>query len=148
TRRNGNDDAETDPPANVFHNYSPCGGSPRSEGARTQRALTRGILCTIFAALHARTGALSAAAQLTALSSPGGPPRQKRFDLADEAHEMKRLRVIIVAARRQRLLAIPVHDVRGQREDGNVLELRVIFKLARCDPAIDIRQAHVHQYQG
>ena len=71
--------------------------------------------------------------------------RQQRFDLGQELLEPHRLGVEIVAAGRERHLAVVDHRVRAQDDERNVPRRGVRLQLPRRFPAVDARQAEIHQ---
>src|SRR5918911_3171857 len=72
---------------------------------------------------------------------------QQRLDLLEQAWELNRFGVVVVAAGRQRFVAIARHGVRRQGDDRNRARLRRRLELPGRLPAVQDGQAHVHQDQ-
>ena len=70
---------------------------------------------------------------------------QQGPDFRKKARELDRLGVIVVTTGIERALPVARHGVRSQRDHRNRARLRVRLDLPRRLPAINHRQAHVHQ---
>src|SRR6266436_8879984 len=82
---------------------------------------------------------------LTAARSRAGRPPELRLDLLEEPGEIDGLGVEVVAARRHRLLPVARHGVRGERDHRDRPRLRGRLDLSGGLPAVQSREAHVHQ---
>src|SRR5579863_3980361 len=81
------------------------------------------------------------------VSSSGatGSPARQRLDLCQEARQIDRLGVVIVAARREGTITIAGHRMSRQADHRNRLGGGVAFEPPGRLPAVDPWQAHVHQ---
>src|SRR5262249_10025672 len=68
----------------------------------------------------------------------------ERFDLRAQAGIVHRLAVVVVAAGGERLLAVARHRVRGERDHGDGARFGCSLEPARGFPAVDHREAQVH----
>src|SRR5216684_382881 len=82
---------------------------------------------------------------LTAPRSRAGRPPELRLDLLEQPGEIDGLGVEVVAARCDRLLPVARHGVRGERDHRDRAGLRGGLDPAGRLPAVQARQAHVHQ---
>ena len=73
--------------------------------------------------------------------------REERVDLDQQLREVHGLRVVVVAAGGERLLAIPGHRVSGERDDRHPRGGGRGLEPLRGLPAVDDGQAHVQQDQ-
>src|SRR5258707_9518674 len=85
---------------------------------------------------------------LTAPRSRAARPAGLRFDLLEQPGEIEGLGVEVVAPRRHRLLPVARHGVRGQRDHRDRAGLGGRLDPAGRLPAVQARQAHVHQDEG
>src|SRR5688572_12075655 len=77
--------------------------------------------------------------------APGAARREHHRDLVHELQKIDGLRVIIVAAGGERLLAIARHRVSGERDDRYRLRRSIAFERLRHRPAVHHREVHVEQ---
>ncbi len=73
--------------------------------------------------------------------------RAVRSDRGDEARDVHRLRDVAVEAGREEPLAVALHRLRGQRDDGHGGRSLVRAQPPqRLDP-VDVRQLDVHEHE-
>src|SRR5262249_42980283 len=114
---------------------------PRYRAATTSPMLPR----TKNARRAVATPGESPGRALMGLPSSRRSPAEQGPDLAEQAGELDRLGVVLVAPGGEGLLPVPGHGVGSQGDHRDVPGLRVGLELARRLPPIQDRQAHVHQ---
>src|SRR5437764_695410 len=70
---------------------------------------------------------------------------EQALDLPQQPRQLDRLGVEVVAPRRQRFLTVAAHRIGRQGDNGYVPSVLFSLELARRRPAIQHRQAEIHQ---
>src|SRR5436305_8315914 len=70
---------------------------------------------------------------------------EQALDLPQQSRQLDRLGIEVVAARRERFLTVTAHRIGGEGDDGYVPSVLRSLELARRRPAIQHRQAQIHQ---
>ena len=89
--------------------------------------------------------ALGAALVLTLGSGWLAASAEQRVDLAEQAFELHRFGVVVLASGFETAFAVTGHGVGGQGDHRDLARLLPGFDLAGGLPAVHDRQAHVHQ---
>ena len=70
---------------------------------------------------------------------------ERPCDFCQQAIELERLSVAVIATRGQRLLAIAHHGVRGEGDDGNLARCWIGLKSSRRLPTVNYRKVQIHK---
>ena len=73
--------------------------------------------------------------------------RQKRLDDGQQPRQIDGLGYVVVAAGRQRVLAVGAHRMGGERDDRRGRRGQVRLQRARRRPSVQRGQVHVHEHE-